>query len=246
MFPSIHFRPLAIVMLVATTATSCGSSTATPGPRPGSSGTATTEPVQVPPDSPVAQPASESIGDPMDQPAYAESAGDETSTAAGTSARPVPEAKPAAAGPGGRLAGLLAAHNELRERHCAPPMTWSDALAATAQKWADTLRKKGCLFGHDNDTSYGENLAFFRPIGRVDGAGVVAGWYQEVDDYNFKKPGFSMKTGHFTQLVWTTTTELGCGVTSCGEGEIWVCRYNPPGNYRGQYRQHVLPESCTK
>lgn len=123
-------------------------------------------------------------------------------------------------------------------------MTWSDKLAQGAQQWADTLRAKGCLFGHDNDTPHGENLAFFRPIGRVDGPGAVAGWYGEVDDYDFNNPGFSMETGHFTQLVWTDTTALGCGVVECAEGEIWVCRYDPPGNYRGQYESRVLPTSC--
>lgn len=141
---------------------------------------------------------------------------------------------------------MLEAHNQFRERHCAPPVTWSADVAAAAQRWADTLNAKGCLFGHDNDTPYGENLAFFRPVGRVDGPNVVAQWYGEVDIYNFDRPGFSMETGHFTQLVWTDTTELGCGVTSCGGGEIWVCRYNPPGNYRGQYGTRVLPDTCRK
>lgn len=123
-------------------------------------------------------------------------------------------------------------------------MVWSDEIAAAAQTWADTLRANQCSFGHDQNTPYGENLAFFRPIGRVDGAGTVAGWYGEVADYDFNRPGFSPQTGHFTQVVWTTSTELGCGVAACNGGEIWVCRYNPPGNYRGQYRQRVLPTTC--
>ena len=235
--------PVALAALLTTI--SCGSSASSPAASSGSPGSVTTEQVQTPASAPEhSSVASSSVAEPAGVPADTATDAKNDTVEAKEPARPVPETAPEPAGPGGRLAGLLAAHNELRQKHCAPPLRWSAKVAAAAQKWANTLRDKGCRFGHDNRTSYGENLAFFRPTGRVDGAGAVAGWYQEIDSYDFKKPGFSMETGHFTQLVWTATTELGCGVVSCGGGEIWVCRYNPPGNYRGQYRQHVLPTGC--
>ena len=71
-------------------------------------------------------------------------------------------------------------------------------------------------------------------------------WYDEIAKYSFKKPTFSMETGHFTQVVWTTTTQVGCGMTQCKGLDIWVCNYDPPGNWEGQYPQHVLPASCKK
>ena len=40
--------------------------------------------------------------------------------------------------------------------------------------------------------------------------------------------------GHYTQLVWKNTTEVGCAKVTCGNQTIWVCNYNPPGNYVGQ------------
>jgi hypothetical protein len=49
--------------------------------------------------------------------------------------------------------------------------------------------------------------------------------------------------GHYTQIVWKTTTRLGCGVALCDQNspfmgfpkwEFWVCNYAPPGNYNGQ------------
>jgi hypothetical protein len=40
--------------------------------------------------------------------------------------------------------------------------------------------------------------------------------------------------GHYTQVVWSGTRELGCGVARSPSREIWVCNYNPPGNYIGQ------------
>ena len=147
------------------------------------------------------------------------------------------------AGPAGRMAGILEAHNQVRANHCAPPMSWSEKVAASAQRWADQLRDSGCAFDH-GDTEYGENLAFYTPVGRVDGAGAVGDWYREVELYDFGNPGFSPQVGHFTQVVWTNTRELGCGVATCNGGELWVCRYHPSGNYRGQYGRHVLPTSC--
>jgi hypothetical protein len=71
-------------------------------------------------------------------------------------------------------------------------------------------------------------------------------WYGEVQQYAFPDGGFSMETGHFTQVVWRQTTQLGCGVSTCRGMDIWVCEYDPPGNVQGQYRQNVLPASCQR
>jgi len=72
-------------------------------------------------------------------------------------------------------------------------------------------------------------------------------WYDEVKIYDFKKPtGFSMDTGHFTQLVWLDTTQVGCGMVQCKGNDIWVCQYETPGNWEGQFREKVLPSSCKK
>jgi hypothetical protein len=36
-------------------------------------------------------------------------------------------------------------------------------------------------------------------------------WYGEIAKYDFRRGGFSMDTGHFTQVVWRSTTTIGCG-----------------------------------
>ncbi len=40
--------------------------------------------------------------------------------------------------------------------------------------------------------------------------------------------------GHYTQLVWHNTTDVGCGRASCGNAEVWVCNYLPAGNFIGR------------
>jgi pathogenesis-related protein 1 len=137
---------------------------------------------------------------------------------------------------------LLEAHNRLRAKHCAPPLSWSPKVAASAQKWANTLRDRGCMLGHSGG-QYGENLAAGTE-GAMDAAQVVGMWYEEIKRYSFRRGGFSMKTGHFTQVVWRETTQVGCGHSRCNGLDVWICQYDPPGNVEGQYRQNVLPVGC--
>ncbi len=157
----------------------------------------------------------------------------------------------AAAGPAARepeapapLKGLLAAHNRVRAKHCAPPLAWSADLARTARRWADKLRASGCSLEHSRG-AYGENLAAATP-GSLANEDVVELWYAERERYRFDRPGFRSTTGHFTQVVWRGTKRVGCGVASCDAMQVWVCNYDPPGNVEGQYRENVLPESCSR
>ena len=70
----------------------------------------------------------------------------------------------------------------------------------------------------------------------------MASWYDEIAKYDFAAPGFSQKTGHFTQVVWRNSKELGCAKASCSGKDYWVCRYSPPGNIAGQFPENV--QSC--
>lgn len=133
---------------------------------------------------------------------------------------------------------MLNQHNSYRAQHCAPALAWSAELAASAQKWAEQ-----CWIGHDKSRGrVGENLAW---SGDRTAKSAVDAWYQEVDEYNYARPGFAASTGHFTQMVWKNTTQIGCGVAQCylGSVRLWVCRYSPQGNWAGQFPQNV-PKRC--
>jgi len=137
---------------------------------------------------------------------------------------------------------LVDAHNAVRALHCAAPLTWSAKLAQVAQAWANALRDKGCAFGHSGG-QFGENLAA-GTTGMMGPEAVVQMWYEEVKDYKFPDGGFSMQTGHFTQVVWRGTKQVGCGKSQCKGMDIWVCNYDPAGNWDGQYRDNVKPRGC--
>lgn len=137
---------------------------------------------------------------------------------------------------------ILDAHNARRAAHCAPALAWSDALAAQAQGWADHLAGSGCQLEH-SDSSYGENLAA-GTSGMLSPEDVVEMWYAERESYAFDEGGFSMDTGHFTQLVWAGSSSLGCAMARCSDLDVWVCNYDPPGNVEGEYQTNVHPTPC--
>ncbi len=143
-----------------------------------------------------------------------------------------------------RLTQMAALHNAVRAgatpapSPALPDMVWADDLAAAAQAYANT-----CNFNHDrNRGSVGENLAVNAPAGWQDAAGVVDGWAEEVEDYDYENNSCSGVCGHYTQIVWRESVEVGCGVATCNgitgftgdQGEIWVCRYRAPGNFNGR------------
>jgi uncharacterized protein YkwD len=129
---------------------------------------------------------------------------------------------------------ILDAHNADRAKHCVPPLTWSPEVAATAQIWANH-----CDFNHDrNNNDLGENLAWGYP--HLSAGESVRMWYDEISEYDYNHPGFG-PAGHFTQLIWRGSRQLGCAKAICGRYTYWVCRYYPAGNYEGEYRANVSP-----
>ncbi len=134
-----------------------------------------------------------------------------------------------------RFAGTVAAHNQARQAVGVAPLQWSAELAVTAQRWADKLRESRCAMRHSGAAGLGENLAWASGQA-LSPAQVVGMWVGERRDYDAARnscaPG--KVCGHYTQVVWRGTTHVGCGMASCGNSEVWVCNYTPPGNYVGQ------------
>ena len=85
---------------------------------------------------------------------------------------------------------------------------------------------------------------FFLTVGyEMSGQRAVDMWYEEIKDYSFRSPGFSSGTGHFTQVVWIDSVEVGVAKASNANGtQFVVARYNPPGNVLGHFPQNVKPK----
>jgi len=129
---------------------------------------------------------------------------------------------------------MLKENNKIRASlYSGHSLTWSKSLEHTAQIHANTLARSN-TFRHSG-TKNGENL--FATSGKGGYVSALNAWYGEKKDYslgtNRCKP--SKVCGHYTQLVWKDTKEVGCAqAKSSSGGTFIVCQYSPPGNYRGQ------------
>lgn len=137
---------------------------------------------------------------------------------------------------------FLAAHNRARAS-VAPkpqpplaPLRWSNALATQAAKTAAR-----CAFDHSG-SAYGENL-----IARKNAhppADAVANWMAERADWDpaARRCTSGRACGHYTQIVWRESRELGCASQRCERGSpmgggpwfLTVCNYAPAGNTSGR------------
>ncbi|MGA2881480.1 MAG: CAP domain-containing protein [Bryobacteraceae bacterium] len=127
---------------------------------------------------------------------------------------------------------MLVAHNEIRARVDVPPLRWSDRLAARAEDWASHLLRER-QFYHRPKPVFGENL--FEITGsRATPDEVVGDWASEARDYSYRANTCRAVCGHYTQLVWSGTREVGCAVARDAGREVWVCNYDPPGNWIGE------------
>jgi hypothetical protein len=69
--------------------------------------------------------------------------------------------------------------------------------------------------------------------GTVTPAEVVQTWIAEKGDYDPDSNTCAGVCTHYTQVVWRTTREVGCGMAFDGERQVWVCEYDPAGNVAG-------------
>jgi len=124
-------------------------------------------------------------------------------------------------------------HNLHRCMHGMQPLRWSNDLAFQAQSWAD----QGNLV--PSTEAVGENLLIGTNI-----TGILAAenWYNEVKETNNGVvQTFDAKTGHYTQMIWNSTTQVGCGKQTLSPRTFWVCRYLPEGNIPGQFAANTGP-----
>ncbi|KAI1171271.1 CAP domain-containing protein [Nemania sp. FL0916] len=152
-------------------------------------------------------------------------------------------------------------HNIHRSNHSSPELTWNDEIAGYAAKTAAT-----CVFKHDmseGSGGYGQNIALWgvssgaEKLGQAGAVKMAATnmWYD--GEFNAFEPSYYGQAtpdmgnfeswGHLTQLVWASTTSVGCAVQFCPKGtsyqnlDAWftVCNYSPPGNVGGAYAKNI-------
>lgn len=136
---------------------------------------------------------------------------------------------------------VLTSHNAARARFGVAPLGWSDELAAGALAHAQFMARTG-LYQHDQTPGRrklaGENMwrgqrgafAYVTMIGvMIDEAqNFRPGVFPAVS-----RTGAWLDVAHYTQIVWPTTTSVGCALASNATTDYFVCRYSPTGNKDG-------------
>lgn len=136
--------------------------------------------------------------------------------------------------PAGDAQAITAYHNKVRADVGVGPLRWSPTLATYAQQWTDHLASASCRMVHRTEHRYGENL-FQGTAGYYGAVDAAKGWESEKKDWRggVLTEANRHPVGHYTQMVWRETTELGCGQSQCDGTLIVACNYDPPGNVIG-------------
>jgi uncharacterized protein YkwD len=138
-------------------------------------------------------------------------------------------------------ARLLAAHNQARAEAGVPPLVWDRELAASAAAYGPTLTQLGRPI---HSARLGRNCPHENLLQSTRGARtpeqMVAYWVGEKRKYvpgifpNVSRTGNWVDVAHYTQMIWRSTTRVGCAVHSDLNYDWLICRYAPPGNIDGR------------
>ncbi len=138
-------------------------------------------------------------------------------------------------------AEILDYHNALRAEFGSPKLQWNPALAAHAGDYAKTMTETGQLAHSPRTGREGERENLSLGLHRANSIQkMLDGWGSERRFYtpgifpNVSTTGDWMRVAHFTQMVWPTTTQIGCGFYARRKYDALVCRYSPPGNTDGR------------
>ena len=153
---------------------------------------------------------------------------------------PVPR-HAAPVGTSAMAARFLAAHNRERLAVGVPPLRWDPALAAAAASYGPALAAMGRLEHSPRASRPGqrENL-WMGTRGVFSPEQMVGSWAQEKAYFrpgifpNVSSTGNWLDVSHYTQMIWRSTTSVGCALHQTRATDYLICRYSPPGNADGR------------
>lgn len=135
---------------------------------------------------------------------------------------------------------ILQLHGQTRQQVGLPPLEWDESLAQDAERYARFLAATG-RFEHSDEKvgEQGENL-WMGTRGAYTLSHMISRWADEARYYAPRPFPYVSRTaswsdvGHYTQMVWKGTRQVGCALVPNRDDEYLVCRYAPAGNVDGE------------
>lgn len=135
---------------------------------------------------------------------------------------------------------ILAAHNQLRAAAGVPPLQWDPILAASAASYGPRLATFAQLEHSPRAERPGQAENLFRgPAGQYSLEAMVENWASERRQFRpgifpaISTTGNPEDVSHYTQIIWPTTTKVGCALHQTRRWDYLICRYSPRGNQDG-------------
>lgn len=135
----------------------------------------------------------------------------------------------------------LDAHNAERAEFGVAPLRWNADLAREAQSWARRLARSERLehSTREQRNNAGENLWMgtarrYSPQAMIEPFVREKQYFRAGEFPRVSTTGDWSDVGHYTQIVWAETREVGCARAPGARFDVLVCRYYPAGNVIGQ------------
>ncbi|KAJ1287630.1 hypothetical protein BS78_02G025200 [Paspalum vaginatum] len=126
-------------------------------------------------------------------------------------------------------------HNAARADVGVDPVSWDDTVAAYAANYA--AEGQGICAHQHSGGQYGENL-YWGSSASASASAAVDYWVAESEyyDHDTNSCRSGQECRHYTQVVWSSTTSIGCASVDCNNNSevVIICSYNPPGNIDGE------------
>ncbi|CAB3991903.1 PRY1-like isoform X1 [Paramuricea clavata] len=141
----------------------------------------------------------------------------------------------------------LEAHNKYRQFHNSPPLVQNSEMSSQATEFAQKLAKSSINDAEHSQKSSRENQGENVYVGcqtNPSGADVTKEWYKELCNYDYNKQAkidAKEPIGHFTQVIWKSSTEFGIGrAYGSDQNCVYiVARYKPAGNVLGSESANI-------
>jgi hypothetical protein len=137
-------------------------------------------------------------------------------------------------------AEILEIHNEERAKIGVPSLRWDQQLADDASAYAAVLAQTRELAHAPREGRGIERENLLQAMPGWSTSRMMQSWTIEKRDFvpgyypNVARDGNWLNVSHYTQMIWSTTTDIGCGIAQGGGFKWLVCRYSPGGNKDGK------------